>query len=247
MKKFLYALGSIILNAGAVEAASKRPINRYTKSHIKSFIDKVEEDIKLPEILLNSIIWQESSYRIKAVNSARNKGVAISSYGLGQLTLDTAKWHCGLSKKEIFNPFKNIKCSGNVLKYQLKRYKGDIKKAVSAYNWGTPCICNGKNYYKIIGGIAKKCVQKRYNSKLKKHYFRPIICNKKGQFFNQKYVDSVLKKRDILMKNINNESKKIDFLHKAIYNTWVLPEAYSYLNKNKMNDYFKKDNIKLIF
>lgn len=83
--------------------------------------------------LFHALVMVESSFNPKAIN----KTARIKSYGLAQLTIDTAQHHCKLSKKEIMDPTKNLFCGAKVLRYQLRRYKGDVDKALSAYNAGT--------------------------------------------------------------------------------------------------------------
>jgi hypothetical protein len=173
------------------------------KEEVISIIDKIEKSFEIPQVLLHSIVWQESSYRIRAFNSSENPGVSISSYGLGQLTLDTARHHCKLGKKYILDPVKNIKCSAKVLSYQLKRYQNNIKSAVAAYNWGTPCVCNGVNFVKRISGKIKMCYRKAELGRL-----IPLTCREKGLFWNQDYVDGVLTKRKILKKKFEKEKEK---------------------------------------
>lgn len=161
-----------------------------SKSKLRDLVLRTEDVYDLPTFLLDSIIEQESSYRIKAVNRANKKHkVKIPSFGLGQLTLDTAKWHCRLRRKQLLNPERNIKCSAKVLKWQLDRYEGHLGKAVAAYQWGTPCICDGKVYVQKLFKKTRTCVTYRKGKP------RPILCEKKGTFWNQWYVDSVLERR----------------------------------------------------
>lgn len=157
---------------------------------LKKLVLRTEFTYDIPKYLLDAIIQQESSYQVKAVNpkSYRNK-VKIASYGLGQLTKDTAKWHCDLDLKNIYNPVKNINCAAKVLKWQLDRYNGNMKRAVAAYQWGSPCECNGKVYQQQLLDETRVC-KKRIKNKLV-----PMGCKKRGLFWNQYYVDSVLKKR----------------------------------------------------
>ncbi len=98
---------------------------------------------KVPAIILASIIHQESAFNPRALNDK----APVWSYGLGQLTLDTATSHCRLPKSQIYDIRKNIACSARVLKYQLERYDDKIKMAVSAYNAGT---YTEKNYGYIV-------------------------------------------------------------------------------------------------
>lgn len=166
---------------------------KLTLVRLREIVYRTEADFNIPENLLDSIIWQESSYRIYAFNSSRNKNVAISSYGLGQLTLDTARFHCRLKRRRIYDPHENIRCSAKVLKYQLKRYR-NMEAAVAAYNWGTPCRCNGTYFEKRKGYGAGTLVPcRRFNKR--KRVFVKIACGGKGLYFNQAYVDDVMERR----------------------------------------------------
>jgi len=158
----------------------------FNRSALENMVSKAEIDFNLPEGLLDAIVKQESNYKIFAKNpkSKKNK-VKISSYGLGQLTIPSANHHCGLSRKQIYHPRKNIRCSAKILNHQLRRFQGKIERAIAAYQWGTPCECNGKVYTRQMNRGIQVC-------KLNK---RPMRCKKKGTFFNQYYVDGVMKKR----------------------------------------------------
>jgi soluble lytic murein transglycosylase-like protein len=100
---------------------------------ICSLIAKIAAQVGLAPILLAGVIHQESSFRPDALNDQ----APVWSYGLGQLTIATADHHCKLSEEEIFDVVKNLKCSAKVLAWQMKRYKGNVDKALSAYNAGT--------------------------------------------------------------------------------------------------------------
>lgn len=96
--------------------------------------------------LFHAIILAESNYNKDAINNmAKTK-----SYGLAQLTADTAKSICGLKFKDIMEPFKNLMCGAKVFKMQLDRYEGDEKKALSAYNAGTYTAKNSHYVSKVL-------------------------------------------------------------------------------------------------
>lgn len=204
MRKRLLA-GFIIFFKPSVPLADT--VSTHTLPQLQNIVYLTEIKFHLPPNLLDSIIWQESTYRINAFNSARNKGVSVSSYGLGQLTLDTAKTHCRLIRKYIYYPRKNIECSGKVLSYQLKRYKGDMLSAVAAYNWGTPCRCNGVFYEKKLKKKIVPCLKWDYKKLIKV----PITCKKQGTFYNQVYVDEVINRRQKIRQKIYDLFKKPTF------------------------------------
>ena len=145
-------------------------------------VKRIERELGIPSGLLHAVIQVESGFQPKAVNSPVNPGVAIASYGLGQITADSGLAHCNLSKGDVLVPKKNIWCSGKILKYYLKMHLGNIDKAVAAYNWGTPCQCMGGYYRRTRHGETTVCSRKSG---------KPISCSAEGLFFNQGYVDSV--------------------------------------------------------
>ncbi len=119
----------------------------------------------------------------------------MSSYGLGQLTIDTAIAHCRLAAWEIHDVVKNVMCSAKVLRSQLDRYvsKDDrIAWAVAAYNSGTPCVCDGAFYIKTLPSYNRATGQLELEDQT---CFRkngaPLTCghDEEGKFWNQEYID----------------------------------------------------------
>ena len=100
---------------------------------ICSLIIKYATKYSLKAVLLASIVHQESSLNPKAINDTARP----YSYGLGQLIESTALGTCGLKKKDIMDPDKNLDCTAKYLSYQINRYPGNVGKAISAYNAGT--------------------------------------------------------------------------------------------------------------
>ena len=162
----------------------------YQRGELKSIVLAMEEEHNIPRHLLDAIILQESNYHVTATNSASNPGVKTTSFGLGQLTLATARSHCQLSRQQVYHPVANIECAAKVLKWQLRRYNGHIGRAVAAYQWGTPCECNGQVYTQRFLSRTRVCFKRGFNGRK-----IPLMCRKTGKFWNQWYVDSVLKKR----------------------------------------------------
>jgi len=167
----------------------------FTALELRSLVQRAEKLYRLPRNMLDAIIRVESSYRITAVNP-RRVGVAVPSFGLGQLTHDTAAFVCGLSPSEIHDPRKNLECSAKVLSKQLSRYRAKanaVAWAVAAYNWGTPCVCDGANYIKTLPYYDRELRQmtKRDVQCLKKGELTPLTCDasEEGRFWNQDYVD----------------------------------------------------------
>ena len=145
-----------------------------------ALVSQTEVEYRIPSGLLHAVISQESGYRVGAINDR----VATHSYGLGQLTYWTAKIKCGLSMREIFDPRKNVRCAAKVLRYQIDRYRGDIRFALAAYNVGTACVC--------IKGVFRNPEDWRVCKFLAP---QKQGCSKPGLILNRGYVNGVLAKR----------------------------------------------------
>lgn len=89
----------------------------------------------LPPGLLSALCWVESRHHTEALNLHDG---GSSSCGICQIKLDTAQTlGFGGTAKGLTKPQNNILYAGRYLKYQIKRYKGDLRKGVAAYNSGT--------------------------------------------------------------------------------------------------------------
>lgn len=106
--------------------------------------------------LLNAVVKVESDFNPNAINYT----APVKSYGLGQLTRDTAWAHCRLPFEKIMKAKLNLECSAKVLAYQLKRYGGDVKKALSAYNAGTYTIKNTSYVERVLNNVQTNYYQK---------------------------------------------------------------------------------------
>lgn len=88
----------------------------------------------LPPSLLIAICDVESNLNPKAINKDDGHGDSI---GLCQVKLKTARWiGCANKTQELFVARWNARCAARYLAFQLKRYKGNVRYAVSAYNMG---------------------------------------------------------------------------------------------------------------
>lgn len=83
--------------------------------------------------LVRAVVTAESDFNPKCVSSAGAKG-------LMQLMPDTAK-DMGVSNP--FDPGQNIEGGTRYLAMMLKRFDGDEKKALAAYNWGPSNVERG--------------------------------------------------------------------------------------------------------
>lgn len=116
---------------------------------IVSLVDNAADKYRIPRSLMHAIVHQESKYQPSAIN----RNAPVISYGLGQLTKTTAFERCGLSLDRIMDQKSNLDCSTKYMARQLKRYKGDEFKAISAYNLGS---YNPKNMDYILSVWKKR-------------------------------------------------------------------------------------------
>lgn len=97
------------------------------KSLLSGKVNELEDRFSLPKGLLNAQVEQESGWNPDALSRSGAKG-------LMQLMPGTAK-DLGVSGDE-YNPNKSLEAGAKYMKMLLDRYGGDLKKALTAYNWG---------------------------------------------------------------------------------------------------------------
>lgn len=95
----------------------------------------VTQTLGLPQGLLNSICYVESKHTVQVIHKNDGK---TDSIGICQIKYETAT---GLGYRgtvdHLYDPNANIYWAGVYLLKQLKRYNGNVEKAVAAYNAGT--------------------------------------------------------------------------------------------------------------
>lgn len=87
--------------------------------------------------LIKAVIQTESSFNPKAYRAEPK--IKDASYGLMQLLQKTAIWVAGkpITPEELYLPATNIMLGTKYLSMLLKRYGGNLKDTISAYNMGT--------------------------------------------------------------------------------------------------------------
>jgi soluble lytic murein transglycosylase-like protein len=89
----------------------------------------------LPKGLLPALCFVESHFDTGAINPDDRGG---PSRGVCQVQERTARF-LGFTGtvEQLMDPRTNIKYAARYLRYQLRRYQGDVVKAVAAYNSGS--------------------------------------------------------------------------------------------------------------
>lgn len=89
---------------------------------------------QLPPNLLNAVCWVESKHVATAIHKDDGNS---DSLGICQIKYKTAK-EMGFKgrAKDLFNARVNIQFAAKFLAFQIKRYHGNINKALVAYNRG---------------------------------------------------------------------------------------------------------------
>lgn len=108
---------------------------------IERTITKAARFVDVPPHLLLAVCWIESHYQ---TNLPEVLDGETPSYGICQIKLETAQdmdaWYrhkIPVTIERLRDPYLNAFYAAKYLKYQLKRYDGDWKKAVAAYNQGS--------------------------------------------------------------------------------------------------------------
>jgi soluble lytic murein transglycosylase-like protein len=109
-------------------------------------------NIVLPYQLVEAIIQVESSGRPQAKRTEPDGRV---SRGLMQLLDGTAEW-LGFPKGDaMYDPGLNVDAGTKYLAWQIDRYKGDLMKAIAAYNsgtaqWNRKGVLTNENYVRKV-------------------------------------------------------------------------------------------------
>lgn len=117
------------VNSNTTKKLSKTDCNTYD-----TIIEKYAKKYNVNPNLVKAIIKQESSFNAKAVSPAGAKG-------LMQLMPPTA---ASLNVKDVFNPEQNIEGGVKYISQMLKKYNGNTRLALAAYNAGAANVKNGK-------------------------------------------------------------------------------------------------------
>lgn len=131
-----------------ISSAVKKPDKRF-----HPIIAKAAAEYKVDPALVKAIIMAESGFR---PNATSKRG----AMGLMQLMPQTAK---AMGVMNTFNPKANIEAGVKYFKSLLKRYDGDVKLALAAYNAGSREV-------KKYSGVPPFKATHRYIKKVYRYY-----------------------------------------------------------------------------
>ena len=123
---------------------------------LESVVQQSADKNHVDPALVRAVISTESNWNTGAVSS---KG----AMGLMQLMPDTAQ-RFGVGN--AFDPAQNIGAGVQYLSMMLERYKGDVTKALAAYNAGPGAVDR-------FGGVPNFRETRNYVQKVTSNYFHP--------------------------------------------------------------------------
>ena len=148
----LYALGLICIVVAHVYA-----------NGFDNIINQVARENNVDPALVRAVISAESGFAPRARSA---KGAC----GLMQLMPDTA---AGLGVKDIYSPHENVTAGVRYLREMLVRYKGDVEKALAAYNAGPTAV---DRYKKVPPYKETQRYIKKVHAKYRKYATKERIC-----------------------------------------------------------------------
>jgi len=140
------------------QSSQPRTNHSFKKSQFTSMINASAQKYGVDPALINSIIKQESNFDANAQSKIYSKKTGKyepGAIGLMQLMPKTA---AGLGVKDPWDPAQNIDGGTKYLAQLIKRYHGDVTKAVAAYNggignvekYGNDFCAETRNYHKKV-------------------------------------------------------------------------------------------------
>jgi len=129
---------------------------KVTTNSLREMAHAKAKKYKIDPHVFRGLVQTESSYRHKIINREGRKNPERWSVGLAQVQPRTAR-DMGFKghHSELTNPDTNLEYGAKYLRRQLKRYKGDYRKALSAYNAGTATKANKKYVTKVLTHARK--------------------------------------------------------------------------------------------
>ena len=173
------------VSAAGCQVLSKKTLERKAKRYKKT-IRSASRKYGVSEDLIKAVITVESCFRRKARGAAGEKG-------LMQLMPATAR---RFNVKRGYNSWENVHGGTRYLSYLFKRYRGDARRAVAAYNAGEGNVRPGKRIRNI--GYVRKVMRA----------YRKLSYGKRKKIFNPRKAYKLSKK---------SSKRKKSRVRKAVY------------------------------
>lgn len=125
----IHRMPCVTIAAASWVLASQRALVR-VPGYVESLADSASAATGVPSALLLAVAWQESHFDPLAVSQA-------GAQGLMQFMPDT--W-AEFGEGSPFSPQASMQAGARYLAYLLKRYNGDVRLALAAYNAGPTAV-----------------------------------------------------------------------------------------------------------
>lgn len=145
------------VSTSSVSQQKEKP-KKISKREIIRIIKRASQKYNVPANLIYAMVQTESAFRPYAVSSA-------GAVGLMQIIPSTGEW---LGVEDLNDPEQNIMGGTKFIKYLLRRFDGDLEKAVAAYNAGPSAVIRHKGIppYKETQKYVKKVIERMETSPL---------------------------------------------------------------------------------
>lgn len=148
-------MAPIFFSAAIPESQAKKnssPIQRIRLDYIEAYIQEAATKERLEPALLRAVIRVESNFNHKATSR-------VGAKGLMQIMPLTAAELGNKKALDHRNPRANILAGSHYLRTMINEFRGDLKKAIAAYNAGPGAVRKYK-------GIPPYAETKAYVSKV---------------------------------------------------------------------------------
>ncbi len=113
----------------------------------RAVVNKISQNSPVDELLLYSLIRQESKFNPEARSQA-------GAVGLMQILPSTAKkMEEDITESQLFEPEQNIRLGAQYFRQLMDRYKGDVELALAAYNAGPDRVDDWLKRYPVTDRI----------------------------------------------------------------------------------------------
>lgn len=142
------------------QAKRKSLIERIRLDYIEGYIEEAATKERLEPALLRAVIRVESNFNHKATSR-------VGAKGLMQIMPLTAEELGNKKALDHRNPRANILAGSNYLRRMIDEFRGDLKKAIAAYNAGPNAVKRHKGIppYKETRNYVVKVLEQLENER----------------------------------------------------------------------------------